>query len=155
MRPAFVHRERSRTPPDCSDPATELVLTSNDDAPRAVRHAVRDLCSGRDEGCIADAEMVVSELVTNAVRHAGGEVVTVLLSKDWRTITGRVVDGGSGFIPRPRADSDTETGGRGLSIVDGLTWSWGSSGKGAPSSVWFQSGMPSVTTFSVLPPSAN
>ena len=150
MNAAFAHHDGARTAPALGDPSAELVLAADPDAPRAARKAVRDLCSGRDKGCIADAELVVSELVTNAVRHAGGDSVAVSLWKDWRTIDGLVFDCGSGFTPRPDADLDTPVGGRGMGIVDALTRSWGSSGEGAPSSVWFRSPMPSLTTFADL-----
>ena len=74
---AFLHREAARTPPDLSHATADLVLASDEDSPRAARHAVRELCRGRDSICIADAELVVSELVTNAVVHATGDGVTV------------------------------------------------------------------------------
>lgn len=155
MTALFAHRETASTPPDIGRPTAELVLVSDGHAPHAARQAVRDVCRGRDRGCVAEAELVVTELVTNAVRHADGHDVAVHLWRGWRTVDCRVLDGGSGFTPRHRSSSDTEPGGRGLPVVDALVQSWGSSGEGAPSSVWFRSRMPSVTSFPVLPPSAD
>ncbi len=67
-----------------------------------LRRATRDLLEGRsvprDE--ISDLEMVVSELATNAVRHAksgGNYRVHLELSGDQATVT--VIDNGVGFSP--------------------------------------------------------
>lgn len=145
MTPRFVRREETETAADLGSPTAELVLASNEHAPRAARQAVRDLCEGRDSDCVADAEIVVSELVTNAVRHGEGQDIVLSLWKSWRTIDVDVFDGGSGLTRQSRACSGT--GGRGLGIVDALARSWGSSAEGAPSSVWFRAAMPSVTAF--------
>jgi anti-sigma regulatory factor (Ser/Thr protein kinase) len=143
MNLAFVHREAACTPPDLGHSTAELVLASDGDAPRAARHAVRDLCRGRDGDCIADAEIVVSELVTNAVVHAGGDGVALSFWRRGTTIDVRIFDGGLGFMPQARAFTNAQHGGRGLGLVDALVESWGSS-EGGPSSVWFRSAMPSM-----------
>jgi anti-sigma regulatory factor (Ser/Thr protein kinase) len=140
---AFLHRDPSRTPPDLGDPSAELVLASDEHAPRAARHAVRHLCRGRDSHCIADAELVASEIVTNAVVHARGDGVAVSLWMRATALDIRVFDGGLGFTPQPRGLTGAQRGGRGLGLVDVLVESWGSS-EGAPSSVWCRSAMPSM-----------
>ena len=141
MNFAFLHRDAAHTPPDLGDASVELVLASDEHAPRAARHAVRDLCRGRDSGCIADAELVVSELVTNAVLHATGDGVAISFWMGLTTVDIRVSDGGLGFTPRPSGSRGTQPGGRGLGLVDVLVESWGSS-EAAPSSVWCRSAMP-------------
>ena len=143
MNFAFLHRDAARTPPDLGDASAELVLASDEYAPRAARHAVRDLCRGRDSGCIADAELVVSELVTNAVLHATGDGVAVSFWMRATAVDIRVSDGGLGFTPQPRGLAGAQHGKRGLGLVDVLVESWGSS-EGAPSSVWCRSAMPSM-----------
>lgn len=142
MSVAFTHYEAGQTPPDLGPPTTELTLASDVNAPSAARQAVRDLCRGCDSLFIADAGLVVTELVTNALAYGRGDAIGVSLWRGATTIDGRVWDGGSGFTPRPR-ESNRQFGGRGLGVVDTVVESWGSSGS-APSSVWFRLAMPTI-----------
>jgi anti-sigma regulatory factor (Ser/Thr protein kinase) len=142
MSAAFTHYEAGQAPPDLGPPTAKLTLASDVNAPSAARQAVRDLCRGCERLFIADAELVVTELVTNAVAYGRGDEVVVSLWRGATTIDGRVWDGGSGFTPRPRAP-DRQVGGRGLEVVDTVADSWGSSGC-APSSVWFRMTMPTI-----------
>jgi CheY-like chemotaxis protein len=70
-----------------------------------------------------DALMVVSELVTNAITHAGSSC-RIRLSVSAATLRIDVLDGGTG-TPEPRPASDTEEHGRGLHMVDAVTSAWG------------------------------
>lgn len=142
MSVAFTHYEAGQPPPDLGPPTAKLTLASDVGAPSAARQAVRGLCRGCDSLSIADAVLVVTELVTNAVAYGRGGEVVVSLWRGAATIDGRVWDGGSGFTPRPRA-SDRQFGGHGLGVVDTVVDSWGSS-EDAPSSVWFRMAMPTV-----------
>ncbi|MBT2466549.1 ATP-binding protein [Streptomyces sp. ISL-66] len=71
-----------------------------------------------------DAVLCLSELATNAVRHAacGGFVVEVSLG-DCR-LRVEVHDAGAG-VPRTGRPSDDDTDGRGLLIVSSLADGWG------------------------------
>ncbi|WP_328470690.1 ATP-binding protein [Actinoplanes sp. NBC_00393] len=68
----------------------------------------------------ADACAVVSELVTNAVRHGGGSIA-LDLEAHGRDVVVSVSDG-SPVLPRPRPPD--ETGGLGLVLIDSLTVRW-------------------------------
>jgi signal transduction histidine kinase len=57
-----------------------------------------------DDGLAEDALAVVSEGVTNAVRHAGAKTVTVTVSADVRGVTVTIVNDGRPFV-RPRRRS--------------------------------------------------
>jgi anti-sigma regulatory factor (Ser/Thr protein kinase) len=73
------------------------------------------------------AELIVSELVTNAVQHGPGEPVSLrLVAGPDGGIAGEVVDQGHGHgtVKVRTQEADLE-GGRGLLIVDHLTSSWG------------------------------
>jgi anti-sigma regulatory factor (Ser/Thr protein kinase) len=74
---------------------------------------------------IADAVLVVSELVTNAVT-AGATGYTVLLQTTPRTLTITVTDDAPGE-PTLLRPEPTSTHGRGLLIVDTLAATWGTS----------------------------
>jgi anti-sigma regulatory factor (Ser/Thr protein kinase) len=74
--------------------------------------------------------LVVSELVTNAVRHAGllaGDPIELEVTRDNGSVWISVHDGGPGFSPSVRrAEIRTHRGtGNGLAIVDSLANEWG------------------------------
>lgn len=70
-----------------------------------------------------DGMLVVSELVTNAIRHAG-TACTLELAADDSAVRIAVADEGSGS-PDPQPFSDTQSHGRGLRIIGALSAAWG------------------------------
>jgi anti-sigma regulatory factor (Ser/Thr protein kinase) len=69
-------------------------------------------------------ELVVSELVTNAVVHGAGQIrLTVDLDEDRLRV--EVTDEGSGFEHAVRGIPFHEVRGRGLAIVDAAASRWG------------------------------
>jgi anti-sigma regulatory factor (Ser/Thr protein kinase) len=79
----------------------------------------------------AEVGLVVSELVTNALRHTrsgrpGGTVV-VAVAEGWDSVTVHVHDLGAGLgqVPRPRQAARDAEGGRGLAIVIAVSAEWG------------------------------
>ena len=92
-------------------------------APGWARRAVTAVLSGwglTDRDWTDDACAVVSELVTNAVRHGGGGIA-LDLEAHGRDVVISVSDG-SPVLPRPRKPD--ETGGLGLALIGSLTVSW-------------------------------
>ncbi len=99
----------------------------------AARHAAA--AHLRRCGCtnIDDAVLVLSELITNAILHAGGADRIVVACND-SAIHINVHD--HGRTPAlPRRDNPA-VGGRGLHIVERLTERWGSSPSGDGKDVW-------------------
>ena len=85
------------------------------------------------------AELLVSELVTNALRHGEGDIRLRLLLD--RTLVCEVWD--SGLVqPRRRRARDTDEGGRGLLLVSMLARSWGSRRTPRGKTVWFELPLP-------------
>lgn len=76
---------------------------------------------------VSDAALVVSELVTNAVRH-GRPTASGHVDVSWRVARGRVrivvVDQGRGAKLAAGPRTTDRTGGRGLAIVEELCDSW-------------------------------
>ena len=83
---------------------------------------------------LADLELVVSELVTNAVEHGHG-AIRLDLKHTEREIRGSVTDRGSGFAYELRDFGDTQESGRGLAIVNALVTQWGI--RRGSTHVWF------------------
>ena len=88
---------------------------------------------------LRDAQLLVSEVVTNSIRHSGSEDPIRL--RVWARSSGlkvEIADGGYGFDaashePACRRDE----GGRGLMILDALADRWGVS-HDARARVWFE-----------------
>jgi len=101
-------------------------LRAPSDARRAVRETLDDEVSRRTRD---DAELLVSELVSNSVRHGGGdELAELAMDTDVRDdrVVVRVFDDGEGFEAAPPVNLDRETaGGYGLVLLDRLANDWG------------------------------
>jgi anti-sigma regulatory factor (Ser/Thr protein kinase) len=110
--------------------------------PRAAREArrfLRDLLATWQVGddVVDSAELCLSELVTNAVVHAGtSSVLTVALEDDLLTVAVR--DRGAGDTPELVEDEDPlKVFGRGLQLVDALSDRWGTERDEAGTVSWF------------------
>ena len=89
---------------------------------------------------LEDATLLVSELVTNAVRHAprqGLPEIELRLKVDPARVRVVVSDPGSGFVAEPRLPTASESSGWGLYLVDRLADRWGVITKDR-SEVWFE-----------------
>jgi anti-sigma regulatory factor (Ser/Thr protein kinase) len=115
-------------------PQIALRLPANEDAPARARAAVRDLGAGLPEDDVWRAELIVTELVTNAVLHGPGGPVELDLEAGGSAVRGQVRDPGPG-IDRSRRRFERE-GGRGLDLVDRLSDGWGLADD--RSRVWFE-----------------
>jgi anti-sigma regulatory factor (Ser/Thr protein kinase) len=89
---------------------------------------------------LEDLRLLVSELVTNSVRHAGlKEMQTIELKVKLlpETVRVEVNDQGTGFEPTPRSASSEDQSGWGLYLVSRLADRWGVSSDGV-TRVWFE-----------------
>jgi len=84
---------------------------------------------------VADAQLVVSELASNAVLHARTGVRLTLHSDGKFRVRIELRDD-SPRPPAPVAFSDDATSGRGLSMVNALSTSWGFGRQGSGKTVW-------------------
>jgi anti-sigma regulatory factor (Ser/Thr protein kinase) len=103
---------------------------------RARRFAA-ELLVGVDRDVADSIVVMVSELVTNSVRHAASEF-TLSLERDHQSMRVAVTDTGE-QQPSLRNPAPTEQSGRGLQIVDALSDDWGvieTAGRGGKT-VWF------------------
>jgi anti-sigma regulatory factor (Ser/Thr protein kinase) len=88
--------------------------------------------------------LLASELVTNAVRHAGpaahdpaamDNAIDLVLELGAGEMRMSVHDDGPGFVP-PKMNGDRREGGRGLMLVDSLCKDWGVQTEGEGCTVW-------------------
>jgi anti-sigma regulatory factor (Ser/Thr protein kinase) len=108
-------------------------------APATARRAL-DVLKGRlDADALAELRLLVSELVTNAVRHGRPrrDRVELQVWLDGARARVDVMDGGRGFVPPGRPPHPGEPGGWGLVVVDRLADRWGVEGNGA-TRVWLE-----------------
>ncbi|MYS24945.1 MULTISPECIES: SpoIIE family protein phosphatase [unclassified Streptomyces] len=102
---------------------------------RARELAHEQLLSWGLEQLVDTTELLVSELVTNALRHGYGDIRLRLLLD--RTLVCEVWDNAL-MQPRRRRAQDTDEGGRGLQLVAMLSQSWGSRRTHRGKTVWFE-----------------
>ncbi|MEO3857895.1 ATP-binding protein [Acrocarpospora sp. B8E8] len=93
----------------------------------AARHFVRDVLTGTGFDRIDDAELLVSELMSNTLAHVGG-ALSVAVTRSLGDILIEVTDRGSpASTPAIRPPLDGERpGGFGLVLVEEIASDWGS-----------------------------
>ncbi len=105
--------------------ALHEVLPSGPRAPREARHAIaRFLQSAHLPQLSDDAELLTTELVTNAVRHAHGPIDVRAYVRDG-FLRLEVADTDVRTAPAPRSAHPDDEGGRGMELVDKLSARWG------------------------------
>jgi anti-sigma regulatory factor (Ser/Thr protein kinase) len=118
--------------------SVHVVLPFRPEAVREARSIVRHYGRGLTVELVDDAELLASEVVTNAVRH-GGPVIEFAVAVDAASLTVRVSDGSS-RLPSLRSDSAAdEPSGRGLKMVEQVASEWGVElVTGDGKTVWFR-----------------
>ncbi|MFD9079441.1 SpoIIE family protein phosphatase [Streptomyces erythrochromogenes] len=106
---------------------------------RARRFARRALTRWGLEELSDSLELLVSEVVTNAVRYAERPVTLRLLRTD---VLRCEVGDDSPQLPRQRRARDTDEGGRGLFLVNRLARRWGATRLSSGKVVWFELPLP-------------
>ncbi|MEV7865704.1 ATP-binding SpoIIE family protein phosphatase [Streptomyces sp. NPDC088124] len=111
-------------------------LEPEDAAPGRARRLARRALSRWDLEDLSDAvELLISEVVTNAVRYAERPVTLRLLRTD---VLRCEVGDDSPQLPRQRRARDTDEGGRGLFLVNRLARRWGATRLSTGKVVWFE-----------------
>ena len=94
----------------------------------SARNALLALDGRVDDRLLEDVRLLVSELVTNSVRHPKippGALVRIDVQLTPDLVRVEVADEGGGFQPRPRDLDRNRPGGWGLYLVDRLADRWG------------------------------
>jgi anti-sigma regulatory factor (Ser/Thr protein kinase) len=110
---------------DAASNEVELPLPADVKSPGRARAFVRDRCPGAADEVLDDITLIVSELVSNAVKHGKPEI-ELRMRMNPLLIDISVLDHGPQVLPAEIMAPDAwATSGRGLSIVDRLASDWG------------------------------
>ncbi|HEX5911135.1 MAG TPA: ATP-binding protein [Thermoleophilaceae bacterium] len=119
--------------------SVRVQITGDSGAAARARAELARLRSMLDDPILENVRLLVTELVTNSVRHARASDIELLVVVSRTRVHVEVANPGGGFEPRPSGPEDSETG-WGLFLVDRLSDDWGvTQGTGADyQRVWFE-----------------
>ena len=115
-------------------------LGSGPDAAAEARRAISTLRADLDPPLMDTLRLLVTELVTNSVRHTDASAISVRVAVGKAAVLTEVADEGPSFDPDCVEDAGTDDCGWGLFLVERLAHSWGvkdGDGRG-PKRVWFE-----------------
>lgn len=134
--PATEYRNRTTTTYHATYPAEPRSVG-------AARAAVQQSCQRWGYGRLCDdAKLIVSELVCNAVRHAGTDIGLTLITRR-EGLRMEVSDGSTRPI-RARIAGPSDEGGRGLALVDALASHHGVRRSAIGKTVWAELDAPAA-----------
>jgi len=125
-------------------PLIELTLPAQPIAASEARLSLSVLASQVPRETYEDVRILVTELVTNSVRHSGvantdSDHVWLGVWTNPECLRVEVADSGEGFEKVVKPTASDQLGGWGLQIVDRLTDRWGVKRfNGSRSTVWFE-----------------
>jgi anti-sigma regulatory factor (Ser/Thr protein kinase) len=106
----------------------ERRLPASPEAAATARRALDSLAGELPDVPMRDVRLLVSELVTNAVRHANlaaGDAIDLVIDLADHTLRVEVHDPGGGFVPSAPSPDPTRPSGWGLYLVAELADRWG------------------------------
>jgi anti-sigma regulatory factor (Ser/Thr protein kinase) len=115
---------------------TEQTLAPDRRAPKAARESVRAACAPLAPHLLDDALLLVSEIVTNAVKYGGAPVRLEVDCDDSGILV--AVEDTNPVMPKPRRRDPRRHSGRGLLLLERLAAEWGVRRTEAGKQVWFR-----------------
>jgi anti-sigma regulatory factor (Ser/Thr protein kinase) len=106
-------------------------------APAEARRQVATVCADWPAAVLQVAQLLTTEVVTNAVVHGTGAVLFRALCRG-NLLRVEVGDAGPGLPRRVQPDGVRRTGGRGLLILAALAADWGVERWDGGKTVWFE-----------------
>ena len=107
------------------------------DAAAEARRAIAALPADLDPSLIETLRLLVTELVTNSVRHTECDAITLKVAVGPSAVLTEVTDDGPAFDPDPESLEDPDRG-WGLFLVQMLAPKWGVRNDGGSKRVWFE-----------------
>ena len=120
------------------DDAIKLSLEGGPEAAVRARRALGRLRSELDDPTLESLRLLVTELISNAVRHAGAPTVDLIVLVSRPAVRVEVADRGPGFEPEQRRRNQDPEGGWGLFLVERLADRWGVAHEDMSTRVWFE-----------------
>ena len=118
--------------------AVKLSLEGGPQAAARARRALSRLRSELDPPTLESLRLLVTELISNAVRHAGAPTVDLVVLVTPPAVRVEVSDRGPGFEHTARVRGQSAEGGWGLYLVERLADRWGVAREERGTRVWFE-----------------
>lgn len=121
--------------------AVTVRLETGAEAAASARRAIGRLRGDLDPPLMETMRLLVTELVTNSVKHAGGRAVELKVIVTRAAVLTEVGDAGPGFAPARegrRSPEEEDERGWGLFLVRRLADRWGVRRNGDRTGVWFE-----------------
>lgn len=118
--------------------AIKLNLEGGPEAAVGARRALGRLRTELDEPTLESLRLLVTELVSNAVRHSGASTVDLMVVVTRPSVRVEVTDRGRGFDPALHSVDRDREGGWGLFLVERLADRWGVAREDLGTRVWFE-----------------
>jgi anti-sigma regulatory factor (Ser/Thr protein kinase) len=120
------------------DDGLSLRLRGGPEAAARARRALSKLRSDIDPPVMETLRLLVTELVSNSVRHARSETVVLKVLVGRAAVLTEVTDEGPGFDPSDAGSPGTNESGWGLFLVERLSHRWGVNQNEDVTRVWFE-----------------
>ncbi|MGH2715388.1 MAG: ATP-binding protein [Thermoleophilaceae bacterium] len=115
-----------------------LRLARGPDAAANARRGLARLRGDLDPPLMETLRLLITELVTNSVRHTSAETILLRVLVRSSAVWTEVTDGGPGFDAGATGAADGDRTGWGLFLVERLAERWGVSQNGDGTKVWFE-----------------
>jgi anti-sigma regulatory factor (Ser/Thr protein kinase) len=112
-----------------------LKVKGGPEAAARARSELTHLGTDLDPPLLDSVRLLVTELVTNSVRHAGATAIELAVMVGAKRVRVEVANLGGTFEPQPREDAES---GWGLFLVDRLSDDWGVEAGAGLQRVWFE-----------------
>ena len=113
-------------------------LVRGPEAAAQARRAMAKLRADLDPPLMETLRLLVTELITNSVRHTNTKALTLRVAVGRQAVLTEVADDGPGFDPDEPIGPAAEDPGWGLVLVDRLSQRWGVSRDDGRKRVWFE-----------------
>jgi anti-sigma regulatory factor (Ser/Thr protein kinase) len=120
------------------DGGLSLRLRGGPEAGARARRALSQLRADIDPPLMETLRLLVTELVSNSVRHAHSETVVLKIAVGRSAVLTEVTDEGPGFDPAQTENPGTNESGWGLFLVERLAHRWGVAQEDDVTRVWFE-----------------
>ena len=120
------------------DDGLSVRLRGGPEAASRARRALSKLRADIDPPLMETLRLLVTELVSNSVRHAQSETVVLKILVGRSAVLTEVTDEGPGFDPASTPEPGTDESGWGLFLVERLAHRWGVNQSDDETRVWFE-----------------